>query len=191
RFGGDPPGLIVDVAPTGPAATAGLQPGDVIISADGKDLSRADSSTLALALSGPPGSVVTLSIDRGNGPRTIPVTRGPYYFPPLESNLLPNAVGYLRLSDFVISGTTLPNGSEVLTDLDRRLDDLDAHGAQGLILDLRDNGGGSLQTADELLGRFLPDTTRSVHESDSRGHDSYDLASGRVRARQLPMAVLI
>ena len=141
RFGGDPPGLIADVAPDGPAAVAGLKAGDVIVSADGKDLSSADTPALSAALSGPQGSVVTLSIDRGTGPQTIPVTRGPYYFPPLESRMLPNGVGYVRLSDFVISGTMLPNGSEVLSDLDRRLDDLDANGAQSLIFDLRDNGG--------------------------------------------------
>ena len=96
--------------------------------------------------------------------------------------MLPDGVGYLRLSDFVISGTTLPNGTELLADLDRRLDDLDAQGAQSLVLDLRNNGGGSVQTADELLGRFLPDTARSVHESDQRGHDTYELASGRLHA---------
>ncbi|MGI9149760.1 MAG: S41 family peptidase [Chloroflexota bacterium] len=191
RLGGDPPGLIADVAPGGPAATAGLQAGDVILAADGTDLSSAQVSTLTSALSGPAGSVVNLSIDRGNGPQNIPVTRGSYYFPPLESRMLPGGVGYVRLSDFVISGTILPNGSELLADLDSRLDEIDAQGAQSLILDLRNNGGGSVQTADELLGRFVSDTTRSVHESDSRGHDTYELASGRLHARQVPMAVLI
>jgi carboxyl-terminal processing protease len=191
RLGTDPLGLIADVAPDGPAAVAGLQAGDVILSADGKDLSSTDTPTLAAALTGPRGSTVSLTIDRGNGPQPITVTRGPYYFPPLDSRVLPDGTGYLRLSDFVISGTTLPNGTELLADLDRRLDDLDAQGAQSLILDLRNNGGGSLQTTDELLGRFLPDSARTVHELDQRGHQTFELAGGRLHARQLPMAVLI
>jgi carboxyl-terminal processing protease len=191
KLGSDPSGLITDVAPGGPAANAGLQSGDVIVNADGKDLSSSDTPGLAAVLAGPDGSTINLTIDRGNGLQTVAITRGPYYFPPLVSSLLPGGVGYIRLSDFVISGTTLPNGTELLADLDQRLDDLDAQGAQSWILDLRNNGGGSVQTADEILGRFLPDTTRSVRESDERGHLTFEVAAGRLHARQLPMAVLI
>ncbi len=191
RLGGSPPGLVTDVAPGGPADAAGIQTGDVIVGADGKDVSHADTSSLAAALAGADGSAVQLTIDRGNGPQDLSVTRGPYYFPPLESSLLPGNVGYLKLSSFVIAGTTLPDGTEILADLDQSLDDFDAQGAQSLILDLRNNGGGSVQTADEILGRFLPDTARSVRESDQRGHLTYELAAGRTHARQLPMVVLI
>jgi carboxyl-terminal processing protease len=191
KLGSDPAGLITDVAPGGPAAAAGLQVGDVIVGTDGKNLTASDTPTLAAALAGAQGTSVTLSFDRGSGPQTVIVTRGPYYFPPLESRLLPGGVGYMRLSDFVISGTSLPNGAELLADLDQRLDDLDAQGAQSWVLDLRNNGGGSVQTADEILGRFLPDDVRSVRESDERGHLTYELAAGRLHSRQLPMAVLI
>lgn len=191
RLGADPPGLVTEVAPGGPADTAGIQSGDVIIAADGKDLSHSDTPGLAAALAGSQGSSVQLTIDRGKGPQVVNVTRGSYYFPPLEASMLSGGVGYLKLSDFVISGTTLPDGSEVLAQLDQHLDDLDAQGAQSLILDLRNNGGGSVQTADEILGRFLPESARSVRESDERGHLTYELASGRTHPRQLPMVVLI
>lgn len=191
KLGGDLPGLITEVAPESPAARAGLQVGDVIVAVDGREMSGTDTQNLATALTGAAGTTVSLTIDRGLGPQTVEARRGAYYFPPLESRLLEGDVGYLRLTDFVISGTNLPNGTELLSDLDRRLDELDAQGAQSWVLDLRNNGGGSVQTADELLGRFLPDTARSVRESDQRGHVTYELAAGRTRARQLPMAVLI
>lgn len=190
--GGAPPRVFVrEVAPGGPAQTAGFQPGDVIVGVDGKDYSSADVSTLGAALAGADGSDVDVTVDRSGSRQTLHVTRGAYYFPPLDSSLLPGGVGYLHLSDFVISGTTLPDNTELLADLDRRLDELDAQGAQSLILDLRNNGGGSVQTADELLGRFLPDSVRSVRQSDDRGHETFDIAGGRIHARQLPMAVLI
>ncbi|MBV9576999.1 MAG: PDZ domain-containing protein [Chloroflexi bacterium] len=191
KLGGDPPGLITDVAPGGPADSGGLQPGDVIVSVDGKDVSHADAATLSSTLAGSADSSLQVTFDRGNGLQTTSVTRGPYYFPPLEASVLPGGIGYLKLSDFVISGTQLPDGTEILADLDQRLDDFDAQGAQGLILDLRNNGGGSVQTADEILGRFLPDNVRSVRESDQRGHLTFELAGGRTHARQLPMVVLI
>jgi carboxyl-terminal processing protease len=191
QLGNDPSGLVTGVAPGGPAAAAGIQPGDVIVSADGKNLSNADTPTLAAALTGAAGSTVAVTVERADGQVSVTVTRGPYYFPPLDSNLLPGKVGYLKLADFVISGTTLPNGTELLADLDQRLDNLDAQGAQAWILDLRNNGGGSVQTADEVLGRFLPDTVKALQESDQRGHLTFEIAGGRMHARQLPMAVLI
>ena len=190
--GGEPQRIfIMAVSPGGPAQTAGLQPGDVIVGVDGQDMTQVDVSTLGAALAGQEGSSVDLAVDRSGTRLTLHVTRGAYYFPPLESSLLPGGVGYLHLADFVISGTTLPNHTELLAELDRSLDELDAQGAQSLILDLRNNGGGSVQTADELLGRFLPDTVRSIRESDQRGHETFELAAGRTHARQLPMAVLI
>ncbi len=192
QLSGSTPGLITEVAPGGPADTAGLQPGDLVVAVDGQDISTADTPTLASTLVGPQGSTVKVTIDRGDGAQqTFVIARGPYYFPPLNSNVLPGGVGYVRLTDFVISGTKLPNGTEVLADLDRRLDDLDGQGAQSLILDLRNNGGGSVQTADEILGRFLPEWVRTVREYDARGHQTFEIASGRLHARQLPMAVLI
>jgi carboxyl-terminal processing protease len=186
-----PPGLIVAIAPGSPAQRAGLKPGDVILAVNGATLTRSNQASVIGALAGPEGTEVELVVDRGEAPLTLTVTRGPYYFPPLESRVVADGVGYLRLSDFVVAGTRLPSGMDVLADLDRQLDDLDAQGVRGLVLDLRDNGGGSLQTVDELLGRFLPETARTLYDYDGRGHESYELASGLQRPRQVPMAVLL
>jgi carboxyl-terminal processing protease len=191
RLGGNQVGLITEVAPGGPADQAGVQPGDVILAVDAQDVSHASAASLSTALNGSAGSSVDLTVDRGNGPQDVTVMRGSYYFPPLTGRVLPDGTGYLRLSTFVVPGTSLPDRTEVLADLDHSLDDFDAQGVHAVVLDLRDNGGGSEQMADELLGRFLPETARSVYEHDERGHESYDIASGREHTRQLPMAVLV
>ena len=89
-------GLITEVAPGGPADTAGLQSGDLVVAVDGQDISTADTPTLASTLVGPQGSTVKLTIDRGDGePQTFVIARGPYYFPPLNSSVLPGGVGYV------------------------------------------------------------------------------------------------
>jgi len=191
RLSNGVPGLVTALAPGGPAERAGVQPGDVITAVDGRDLTGRPRDALPRALAGAQGSTAALTIDRGSGPQLVSVERGSYYFPPLESRLLPGNVGYLRLAEFVVSGTQLPNGTELLADLDQRLEALDTQGAQGLILDLRDNGGGSVMTADELLGRFLPESQRSGRSFDQHGHESYDLVGGVMHAHQLPMALLV
>src|SRR5205085_10456470 len=83
QLGTEPSGMFTEVAPDGPAARAGLQAGDVVLAADGKDLSHADTPSLAAALTGAGGSSVTLTVDRGgDAPLTVTATRGAYYFPP-------------------------------------------------------------------------------------------------------------
>jgi carboxyl-terminal processing protease len=189
--GHDPPWVVTEVAPGSSAEAGGILPGDLLIGIGGQDVSQADRATLFAALNGSPDLIREFTFDRGSGPFTVTLTRRPFYLPPLKSSLLPNGIGYLRMASFVYPGTKLPDGSEILADLDNCLDDLDAQGAQSLILDLRNNGGGSLQTMHELLGRFLPDNVRTIRRSDERGHMTYDLVGGRPHARQLPMVVLV
>ena len=150
------------------------------------------SAALARAARAP---VVNVSIDRGNGPADLCGDARAVLLPARSSRrmLTRNGVGYLRILQLRDLGHGAPGRHRAAwADLDRRLADLDVGGAQGLVLDLRNNGGGSVQTADELLGRFLPNTTRSLHESDLRGHDSYNLTFPAACTRsQVPMAVLI
>ena len=130
-------------------------------------------------------------MQRGDRRLTTPVTRGAYFFPPLESRMVSNSVGYIALHSFVDAGLILPDGSELLTDFDRRLTEFDNAGAKGLIIDLRGNPGGDSLAAEELLGRFLPSTSVTDVRFDERGHEATGLVAGTMHPVQLPMVVLV
>lgn len=185
------PRLVAAVAPGSPADQAGVLAGDVIDAVGDLDSAPSGPQTINQSLDAPAGTPLVLTVDRAGQRLDLAVTTGPYYFPALDSRLLPGGAGYIRLDRFVSSGLVQPDGSEILSDLDRRLDALDAAGAQGLILDLRDNGGGDTFTAQELLGRFLPENVLATLNFDERGHQTDDVVSGLMRQRQLPMVVLV
>jgi carboxyl-terminal processing protease len=188
---GVPPWLVTGVAPGGPAALASIQPGDEIVAVDGTDLRSANAGDFSQAIGGPAGTVHEITVQRGDRRLTAAVTRGSFYFPPLESRVLKGGAGYIAIHDFVDAGLVLPDGTELLSDFDRRLSELDAQGATGLILDLRGNPGGDSLAAEELLGRFLPSSSLTDVRFDDRGHQATGLAAGSMHPIQLPMVVLV
>ena len=189
---GTPP-VVTVIAPDSPAQLAGIRPGDVIVAIDGKppgDASTNSVRTLAGAGNGRLPAL-TLTIQRDGKTFDARVIPGTFPIPTSTSRLLAGGVGYLKLDAFSFKTALQENGLTILTDLDRQLDALDRQGARALILDLRDNGGGDLDTAAALLGRFLPEGTLTVRESDGVGHQITDMVNGSMRAIQLPMIVLV
>jgi len=188
---GAAPWIVTAVAPGGPAAKASIQAGDEIVGSDGADLRTASPAAFNSATGGPVGTSHQLAIQRSSGRVTMTVTRGTYYFPPLSSTMLDSQVGYIAVDHFADAGLTLPNGTEFLSDFDRRLSDLDAQGATGLILDFRGNPGGDSLAAEELLGRFLPASAKTDLRYDNRGHEALGIVAGPMHPVQLPMVVLV
>jgi carboxyl-terminal processing protease len=185
------PWVVIDVAPNGPAASAGVQPGDEVTAVDGSSVSGAGLQEFTSATGGPAGTSHVLTLDRQGQSLTVTVTAGIYYFPPLSSRMLPGNIGYIAVQHFADDGLTLPDGTEIMSDFDRRLNALNAAGATGLILDLRDDPGGDVLTAEEMLGRFLPANTETVIRYDERGHQATGVVAGPMNPQQLPMAVLV
>lgn len=133
-----------------PGDRAGIKSGDVIIGVDDKPVSGKKLNDVVSMMKGKPGTRVKLTIikDGTSSPVDVDITREKIVINPVKSEMLKNDIGYIRLTTF--------NQENVASSFKEALADLKSKGMKGLILDLRDNGGGLLseckEVADELLG---------------------------------------
>ena len=182
--------------PRSPAAEAGIQPGDVITHVDGESVcfvSLVDA--VNNMLNGTPGTEVTLTVitPGAAAPREVTVRRAVIHLDPVRGwsrdsgggwlyVLDPEArIAYIRLTKFT---------QDVDERLDKQIDQLIERRVRGLVLDLRENTGGLLNSAIEVADRFLDSglivSTRGRKTDPKQWFATHDIAYPR-----LPMAVLI
>jgi len=171
-----------DVIPAGPAEKAGLQPGDVIISVDGKSTKGLTTEDDAKLLRGKRGTLVRVAIERSGKMLAAPValTREIIHQPSVYAKLLDGGIGYARLTVF---------GLNTGTELGDALAKLQAQGAKAYVLDLRDNGGGYLNAAIDVSSKFISSGPIVSVESRSGNDTRYDAQNTAIPAR--PLAVLV
>ncbi len=135
-----------------PAARAGLLAGDRIVQVDAEPVKGMRLDDLIDALRGAPGTTLTLHISRDEqAPRKVELTRDKIAIASVRGRLLEPDIGYLRISQF--QDSTSLNMVQVLDDLtDEAMGPL-----QGLVIDLRNNPGGTLQSSVEVADQFLED----------------------------------
>lgn len=167
-----------------PAEEAGLQSGDLVIALNGKDVTGIDPSVVLLDIRGPEGSSVTLTIQRGEEePFDVEIVRRRIETASVEGEMKENDIAYISMEQF---------GDKTTQELRTVLDDLMKNNPKGLILDLRDNGGGWLNTSIETASEFLPVGTTVLLEKDGDGTETvYKTQRGGGRALDVPMVVLI
>ena len=141
-----------------PAAEAGVKAGDIILSVGGKEMLRGNmkpqefSSKVSEALRGEPGTSFVLKVLRplknDSTVMEFKITRKnirnnpvPYY------GIIKDSIGYLSLTGFT---------DNCAKDVKKAFIELKQRGAKSLVIDLRDNGGGSLQEAVEIINFFVP-----------------------------------
>jgi carboxyl-terminal processing protease len=173
---------IVSPMPGSPAAKAGLLPGDQIIAVDGEDMTGRDGETVRQKVIGPKGSTIILTILReGMDPFDVEVQRDSINVPTVESRMLDGNIAYIRLYTF---------GEPTTVELRRVLKELMDQSPSGLILDLRNNAGGYLDTAVDVGSEFVSDGVILYEEYGDGRRITFEAKKGGL-ATEIPMLVLI
>lgn len=166
-----------------PAYKAGLEPGDQLLAIDGKSTKGMALDVATGLIRGSVGSKVVLKIRRPgrSGAFDVPVTRSSIHVVSATSKVLEGNVGYLRLRQF---------GSLSTEELGKELTRLQSHGVNGLILDLRNNGGGYIDAAVGIVGKFTPKNSLVVYTLD-RNKSRRDYRSTTAGGVNMPVVVMV
>jgi carboxyl-terminal processing protease len=171
----------------GPSEALGIRAGDRILGADGTSLtgSNISNDTVMRTLRGPKGSKVTVSLLRSgnNEPFDVTITRGKVPINSVAASILSeDGTGYIKLVRFA------KNTHEEFM---RAAVALEEQGMRRMVLDLRGNGGGYLNSAIDLADEFL-DKGKAIVYTKGRHSPRRDItASARGRFKTIPLAVLI
>jgi len=173
---------IVSVLNGTPAQDAGLRSGDIFRVVDGIDVSTLNQSELVLKVRGLAGTTVNLTMQRGEELLDFVVKRARIIIPSVESELLDNDIGYLKLQDF--SSIAMDQLDDALTNLNARL-------LNALVLDLRDNPGGLLQSALDITSVFLAPGEVILYEVFADGEEEVFRADGNYAGLNIPIVILV
>ncbi len=186
--------IVVSAMEDTPAGKAGLAPGDEIRKINGTPTEKLQLSEAVAALKGKPGESVTLTILR-------PATKEIRDYTMVRTEIKVDSVKDARLVDAAMTGNykigyvrILQFNQPTAEELSKKLDDLQKQGLEALVLDLRNNPGGLLNSAVDVCGEFVPPGTVIV---ETRGRTpsqdrTYRTAPGAGKKRgDFPIAVLI
>jgi carboxyl-terminal processing protease len=180
-------GLRVEsVFPHSPASEAGLAPGDLIVSVGGKSIAGVSSEVSTEEIKGPEGTEVTIGVKPADGGkvRKLEVERAQITLPVVSSKVTKvngRTLGYVRLISFSEGAHALVRDA---------VEKVEKKGAEGIVLDLRGNGGGLLEEAVLTASVFLPkDEVVVTTDSRTQGHAIYKTVGGDLP--EVPTVVLI
>ncbi|MDF2589028.1 MAG: carboxyl-terminal protease [Anaerocolumna sp.] len=177
-------GIITIVKPfvSGPAYEAGLLPGDVVYKVNGEEVTGSDLSEVVSKIKGEEGTKAQVTIIREGKtePMEFSIPRKTIEVPTIEYEMMDNKIGYISVSEF----------DEVTAEQFRKaIDDLDSQGQVGLVIDIRDNPGGLLDTVVDMLDRMLPEGL-IVYTEDKYGKREEKFSSAKEEFKK-PLVVLI
>ena len=162
--------------------SAGLRNEDVILSVDGTEADTMDVTDLVKLIRGEAGTTVHLEIYRPSTGENLSfdVERADVTLPSVSSQMLNDTIGYIRIESFE---------KDTANQFEKALAELEGEGLTSLVVDLRYNGGGLVDSVVQILDDILPEGL-IVYTEDKNGHREEYRSSGDTHF-DYPMAVLI
>lgn len=145
-----------------PAEKAGIEPGDIIVSVNGKTYKASEMSTMANDIKGEEGTEVEITILRGTETKEFKVKREKIKVNPVEGKVLSNNVGYIKFTSF---------DETTAEDFKARYEELKKSNIKSLIIDLRNNGGGLVDQALKIADYMTEKDSVLLYEVDKNGKE--------------------
>lgn len=146
-----------------PAEAIGLEPGDLILAVDDKEYSADDMDKMSRDIKGEEGTKVKLQIMRKNEIREFDITRAVIKVNQVEGKVLSNNIGYIEFTSF---------DETTAEDFKEEYERLEKQGIKSLIIDLRNNGGGIVDTALEIADFMIDKDYPILYEVDKNGKEN-------------------
>lgn len=166
----------------GPADKAGLCSGDILVSIDGEEIKGKNLTEVVSAIKGKEGTDVTLEVQRGSSSKMkeIVITRNEVETKTVMYGMLDDRIGYIAIAGFK---------ENTVEQFEDAVDFLEKAGMSGLIMDVRNNGGGALTSVVAMTNRILSEGmivyTRDKYD---KGEDYY---ADDKQSLNLPMVLLV
>ena len=178
--------IILEPIPGNPAEAAGIRSGDTLVAVDGETITpELTVQAVAELIRGEKGTIVVLTVIHPDESEEIDIEieRGDILIPSVSYRLLTDAptIGYIQLTRF---------SGESSNEIETAVLDLQAQGAEKLIIDLRGNGGGLLDAAIDISDHFLDEGPIMFQESRAQGEREFS-ATSDIIATDMPMVILI
>ena len=162
-----------------PAKEAGIQKGDFIVKVDGKSYTYQEMDIAVKNMRGKAGTSVKISLIRANRPIEKTVVRRQITIQTIDSRVLENNLGYISIKSF---------DEDTADDFRSALKNLEAKNIKGLIVDVRDDGGGLLDVVENIADRLLGKAV-IVYTQDNKGNKEYLRSSDKEKI-SIPIVVL-
>lgn len=164
-----------------PAEKAGIKAGDLITKVNGVSYTADQMTEMSKTIKGEEGSNVTIEVLRGEQTLTFEVTRAKVNTNPIYSEKLENNIGYLEITSF---------DEGVAEDFKSKYLALKEQGIKGLVIDLRDNGGGIVDEALKIVDYIVPKNQTTLITVDKDGKEEVS-KSKEDRLVEEPVVVLV